>query len=517
MSMSLKKYSSSITKNQETSGDDKFMKPPPDKTIGIKNGQYDKMNEKGYIPEETPITNGDVIFGKVTPINDTTNSGKIFKDSSEQYKSHADGVVDRVYTGIKNQDGYETRKALIRSERFPHIGDKMCCFDPQHDILTTGGWIPVGKITKNHKVATLINGNILMYTNPLDIQEYDYEGDMYNVESNMIKLNVTPNHRMWTKMRNSKEFKIEKAEDILNKPRKYKKNVEKYIPLNLTSNNINNMRKFVLPSINELNELELEMKPFLTLLGIWIAEGWISIRDWALGFAAHKQRVKDALVECCNILGFKIHKHLDKGFRNKWNVPDKRLVSILKPMNGAINKYLPEFVWDLEMQEARWLIDGMMLGDGHTMKNGTRRYDTSSKRLADDFQRLCLHAGYSTNIIVKYKAGHESICVNNERKGEVIKSTVDAYRLTIIETQNNPLVNKTKKMDNMISYKGKVHCCTVIGDGVLYVRYKGYPVWCGNSRHGQNQITRNRKQWIRKNPQEPQVLENEKTFSCVTS
>ncbi len=40
----------SITKNQETSGDDKFMKPPPDKTIGIKNGQYDKMNEKGYIP-----------------------------------------------------------------------------------------------------------------------------------------------------------------------------------------------------------------------------------------------------------------------------------------------------------------------------------------------------------------------------------------------------------------------------------------------------------------------------------
>ncbi|VBB18382.1 DNA-directed RNA polymerase subunit beta, partial [Yasminevirus sp. GU-2018] len=125
-SMSLKKYTASITKNQETSGNDKFMKPPPDKTIGIKNGQYDKLNEQGYIPEETPITNGDIIFGKVTPINDTTNSGKIFKDSSEQYKSHADGVVDRMYTDIKNQDGYETRKALIRSERFPHIGDKFC-------------------------------------------------------------------------------------------------------------------------------------------------------------------------------------------------------------------------------------------------------------------------------------------------------------------------------------------------------------------------------------------------------
>src|SRR2546429_6579456 len=49
----------------------------------------------------------------------TTLFRSIFKDSSEQYKSHADGVVDRVYIGIKNQDGYETRVALVRSERFP--------------------------------------------------------------------------------------------------------------------------------------------------------------------------------------------------------------------------------------------------------------------------------------------------------------------------------------------------------------------------------------------------------------
>jgi DNA-directed RNA polymerase II subunit RPB2 len=137
-SMSLKKAMASITKNQETSGDDKFMKPPPDKTIGIKNGKYDKMNEKGYIPEETPITYGDVIFGKVTPISDNTGSDKIFKDSSEQYRSHADGVIDRVYVGIKNQDGHETRKALVRSERFPHIGDKFCSRHGQKGTMGIG-------------------------------------------------------------------------------------------------------------------------------------------------------------------------------------------------------------------------------------------------------------------------------------------------------------------------------------------------------------------------------------------
>ncbi|NDB87242.1 MAG: hypothetical protein EB127_31855, partial [Alphaproteobacteria bacterium] len=130
------------------------------------------------------------------------------------------------------------------------------------------------------------------------------------------------------------------------------------------------------------------------------------------------------------------------------------------------------------------------------MTNGTERYDTSSTQLADDFQRLCLHAGWSCNKIVKYEAGHES----TTSYGEVIKSTRDAYRLTIITKQNNPIVNKniktdgTDRQDLYITFtdeavsgcvKKKVYCCTVPDDGIIYVRRNGYPVWCGNSRHGQ--------------------------------
>ena len=43
-------------------------------------------------------------------------------------------------------------------------------------------------------------------------------------------------------------------------------------------------------------------------------------------------------------------------------------------------------VWNLNSEQCRVLIEGMMLGDGHTMANGTRRYDTSSTRLANDFR-----------------------------------------------------------------------------------------------------------------------------------
>ena len=76
----------------------------------------------------------------------------------------------------------------------------------------------------------------------------------------------------------------------------------------------------------------------------------------------------------------------------------------MKPYSvGATKKFMPEWVWDLDSKQANVLIDGMILGDGHKMKGTiTRRYDTSSVKLANDFQRLCLHAGLSANLYTKY-------------------------------------------------------------------------------------------------------------------
>jgi len=246
--MSLKKMNASITKNQETSGDDKFMKPPPDKTIGLKTGQYDKMNEKGYCAEETHLTNGDIVFGKVTPINDTSNSGKIFKDSSEQYKHHADAVVDRVYTGIKNQDGFETRKALIRSERIPRIGDKFCIPDSVDvDVLTSAGWKSLKQITKNDLVATLDNG-VLKYDNPIDIYEFKYDGQIYKVRSQQVDIDVTIDHELYVKRNNQKSYKLVPAIRLFGTKYKMKKN-----GINTNSNYECNLDE-LMSNINEHNK-----------------------------------------------------------------------------------------------------------------------------------------------------------------------------------------------------------------------------------------------------------------------
>jgi DNA-directed RNA polymerase beta subunit len=125
-SKSLKTYISVIEKNQSTSQDDKFMKPDFAKVTGMKIGSYDKLNNKGYVPEEVSVVNGDVLIGKVKPIQPTEHSSKIYKDSSEIFKSIIPGVVDKVLKDIYNNEGYEMIKVRIRSERIPTIGDKFC-------------------------------------------------------------------------------------------------------------------------------------------------------------------------------------------------------------------------------------------------------------------------------------------------------------------------------------------------------------------------------------------------------
>lgn len=123
---SYRKEDQDITKNPATGQDELFTKPDRNKVAGMKDGNYDKLNTKGYVPEEVVIKNGDVIIGKITPIQSANDSNKIYKDSSLVYKSGVDGVIEKIYTNIKNSDGYEMYNVRIRQERIPRTGDKFC-------------------------------------------------------------------------------------------------------------------------------------------------------------------------------------------------------------------------------------------------------------------------------------------------------------------------------------------------------------------------------------------------------
>jgi hypothetical protein len=461
-STSLKKYTASITKNQETSGDDKFMKPPPDKTIGIKNGQYDKLNELAFIPEETKVVNGDILFGKVTPISDVKNDGKIFKDASEPYKHIADGVVDRVYIGIKNQDGYETRKALVRSERFPHIGDKFCFPDSVDvDVLTSTGWKSMKDITKGDLVATLDEGQ-LSYRYPIDVYEFDYIGKVYKLRSQHVDFDVTVDHELYVKKRDGTKFELVSASELVGKQYQLKKNCRNTYP------EIENIT---------LSGTAFEYDAFLDFLGIFLSDGHLdSDDDFRIVISGAKGRKIDHLYDVAERLGVHVVSDTNEDTQlNEYNmgcrhiIYNKELYTELIDLNvGALNKFIPSYVWELGERQARILLNSML---SYTQCH----YITTSKTLADDVMRLAIHCGWAGSI--------ETI------RAEGINA--DVFSVRIIKSNCEPQINhghsKTQngQSDEVYDYNGLVRCIEV-PNHVFMIRQNNKNVWVGNcSRHGQ--------------------------------
>ena len=117
-------------------------KPDPSKTKSIKFGNYNKINNKGVIDENTLIENRDVIIAKMIPIKENKNDNtKVIKyeDQSRVFRTNEETFVDKNFID-RNGDGYNFCKVRLRNIRKPVIGDK---FSSRHGQKgTIGNIIP---------------------------------------------------------------------------------------------------------------------------------------------------------------------------------------------------------------------------------------------------------------------------------------------------------------------------------------------------------------------------------------
>ena len=352
-------------------------------------------------------------------------------------------------------------------QRLKHmVIDKKHCMTDDHDVLTTTGWKAIDEVTLDDKVATLQDGKVV-YEHPLQTFEYDYEGDMYEVEANQVSLKVTPNHQMWVAKsytRNQEwRYGFHEAADIVGKHVKYQKDGEWTAPA----------YQFVLPGIGEV-----DMHAWLTFFGIWIGDGWCT--KSRVTIAANKPRVKSALEACLPRLNLSYHYYANSC---KVDISNNHLRAYMRPLSvGATNKRLPDWVWNLNSEQSKTLISGLLLSDGHTGGSGSLLYSTASTLLADDIQRLALHAGWSANKRLHTAAGTPYTIGNHSGV-----TTQDLWLVAFIRSKNRPAMNhghhkeQMGQREGMVPFNGKVYCLEVPGH-VFYVRRNGKPVWTGNSR-----------------------------------
>jgi DNA-binding transcriptional regulator WhiA len=497
------------SKNHSTGEEEIFVNPAKCNAASPKPFSYSKLDEHGFVPKNTYVNGSDIVIGKVMPKK--INGVIVNQDSSMALKPNDDGYVDMNYIGT-NSEGYNFCNVRIRKNRMPQVGDKLACYSPDHEYLTTVGWVPVAELTMEHKVASMVNGK-LVYKNPLDLYEFDHDGKMYELKSNQIDVCVTPNHRMLVRGKHTGAlWHMKKAEEIYHSRFKMKKDVDNWTPdYNEMPEDI--MKYFVIDDAVithfQLDDVKIDIDDWLIMYGIYIAEGSVS-NKYIVSIAANKPRVQEALDKIAAKKQVKITTILDKGEYIKRHYVSQEIAAHLDEEHLiAITKYLKPWVWWLNREQCKTLIKGMCLGDGGMMENGTWRYYTSSDRLADEFQRLCLHAGFSCNKKLKTPKGTRNRSLEElnkrkkEEKGQENVEIVESYThadywvLTIIESQNEPVINKNmvsekhpkyaeyEFQDNWIDYKGKVYCCNVGEEGIIYVRRHGTPFWCGNSRSAQ--------------------------------
>ena len=135
-------YKDEERKNQTSGEEEKFVKPDSATTKQMKHANYDKLDETGFVPENTFVDADDILIGKVVPIRLPTGTvvpqgTKRLRDVSRTIRNNETGWVDKIFKN-RNGEGYSFVKVRVRQDRIPEIGDK---FSSRHGQKGTMGMI----------------------------------------------------------------------------------------------------------------------------------------------------------------------------------------------------------------------------------------------------------------------------------------------------------------------------------------------------------------------------------------
>lgn len=459
-----------LEKNEE------FTNPDVSITADIKAySNYDKL-VNGVVPPGTYIENGDIIIGKIAKLNKSDQYDNFkYYDKSIVYKYDEPAYVWDVIKGRNEEDNLFC-KVIFRSARKVAIGDKFCTFDT-NEVLTDSGWKMFKELTMNDKICSLIDGEYIEYVKPSGIYHFEHDGDMISIQSQQLCSTTTLNHKLYIQKRNKEYYELAEAKDVYKQRIKFKKDGIKL------GSDIKTIK---------IGESEFDMDAYLQLLAMWISDGHLDKSSKSrIVLTFIKPRKINLMKEVCKKLELDIKSNLSKNnainsnynnFSGHHYIRDIDIFESFKELNvGAINKFLPEFIWDLNQRQSRLLLETLIQFDG-TIGKTYSCYYTSSKKLANDITKLALHAGWSANIKINRTKG-SSYKIDGISEGYL---NADALAVRIIKSKNRPQINHghCNEQDGQIieikQYKGIVSCVEVPSH-VFYMRENGIPHWTGNS------------------------------------
>lgn len=449
----------------------KFVHENPGRYVIKPSGKAQNEKELLFVGQEAD--GNDVINVLARYKKRWSNKIRIFQ--LQKFSSGVEVAVGAFFNGKEFAHPINTNfehKRLFPDNIGPSTGE-MGCYDDKTEVLTDNGWKLFKDLTYDNKICTLNpSTHIIEYHKPTAIVSFDHHKKLVSIQNRALDIAVTFDHNMYVcsqqnKKNGTNKFEFVKARDL---------ECQSVIKRTGTWIGVEH-EYFVLPSVpvgycegrqvvfHRIPEIQIPMDDWLAFMGIWIADGSVSSNKVCV---TQKTPAKSACIEkMLSRLPFKFTKE-----KNMFSCHNKQLYSYLQNFGYAWEKYIPDFVKELSSRQIAIFLDWYAFGDGAIMKNNSRIFYTSSRRLADDVQELLL------------KIGRLGIFKTRQRNGQAwivdrfVCQSRAQYEVTerVIKLESH----LDRKDTKIIDYSGRVYCATV-KNHLMYVRRNGKPYWCGNT------------------------------------
>lgn len=368
------------------------------------------------------------------------------------------------------------------------FGNWGSCHDEETEVLTRNGWKLFNELNETDKLASVSpNGDNLIFETPTKLIKYFYEGKMIVGKHSNLDFKVTPNHIMLLKKKHissnknnrywDDRFEFYRADEL---PSYSNLKTEFFQKKESKPDTIEIPDEYSIDGNRLLQKRTIiPMEIWVQFLGIYLADGFTQIKMRH----GHEYKVVHLSVRS-KIRKIKyFHEILEQmGVRNpEWSEVDqgfsvysRGVVALLESYGlfgkRAAEKFIPDFIFDLDNFYIEKFIYAFMMGDGWRSGN-TFSCASVSKTLIDGLQMLALMIGKYSKIYVrppekqfgymgdrkfltqrtlyilriigsKHQSIHKSIHINEEYyRGYVYCAEVPTYHTLITRRGNSILVS----------------------------------------------------------------------------
>ncbi len=411
-----------------------------------------------------------------------------FSGSTLEVAADLEFINQNIYTGLM------VPKSLMDQEG-------ACLSVNDNEILTERGWVNYDELIDGDKVATLNpETDELEYQEPTSKMDYNFSGLMYHFKNTEVDVKVTDFHEMYLSRDDGASFGKEKAISIfdindINSETEFSSRSKKNVRFKTTIGSwlgVPAPEKIIVPVkiqyTHEIINKEIPIDDYLELIGYYISEGHLRRRacdkNKIMSFEVTQQPSGKGFVAMDALfsrLPFNVTITGEKNNRRGWNICNKSLAEFIFNDCGerSEGKRIPAWAKRLAPDKLNILLDALILGDGHYLKNSgsnSTTYCTVSKQLANDVQEIAFKCGYVAKI---------KLCNFANKKNDKHKKK---YIITILKNdkcqrgpirKSKPIVKPTDVSVSMVSNE-RVFCVEV-PNHIFITRSNGKVAIHGNS------------------------------------